>query len=324
MPRRAAWGKRSRCKKSHYKGERDGQPGEGIADPEQGRRRRRLEAQTEKHGRDRQALNDRLELARHPSPERLPLAFQVAAQSLNQELTDDDGGDHPGHDSGAGNRGEVDVTARNDHLVDQGVELAADGRVLFQEPGEVAVERIGHRGDHEQRQRREERLVFDQYEHANRQCEPADGQRVGDVPEPPGRRCDHRESVLGSAHERNPTRWNNGEADKAAKAGIPAECDAPTCHRGSPATTAACAGDEAGLCAFSAAKSTPAGQSSRALRHHDLTLDHVSGLQVRASDPGAAVDVGSSRCRFGPATCSCLRAPGRRSAHPGFGRPGSG
>ena len=60
-------------------GESDGQPGNGVAGPEQGHRRRRLEAQTEKHGRDRQALNDGLELACHAGPEGLPLAFQVAA-----------------------------------------------------------------------------------------------------------------------------------------------------------------------------------------------------------------------------------------------------
>ena len=45
---------------------------------------------------DREALERRLELARHLGAEGLALAFQVAAQPLDQELADDDRRDHPG------------------------------------------------------------------------------------------------------------------------------------------------------------------------------------------------------------------------------------
>ena len=84
-----------------------------------------------------------LELARHLRPERLPLAFQQAAQALDQELADHDGRDHPRDHARARDRRQVDVAARDDHLVDQRVELAADRRVLLEQAGEIAVERIG-------------------------------------------------------------------------------------------------------------------------------------------------------------------------------------
>ena len=46
------------------------------------------------------------------------------------------------------NRRQVDITARHDHFVDQGVELAANRSVLFEQAGEVTVECVGDRCDH--------------------------------------------------------------------------------------------------------------------------------------------------------------------------------
>ena len=68
------------------------------------------------------------------------------------------------------------------------IELAAEGRVLFEQAGEVAVQGVGHRGDREDHQRPEIKLVGDQGEDEDGQHEPADGQRVRNVPEPAGRR----------------------------------------------------------------------------------------------------------------------------------------
>src|ERR1700684_3408380 len=84
--------------KSAIERQRDGQPGEYVADPQDAYRGSRYEPETEKDGRDRQALYDGLQLAGGPCPERLTLTFQMAAQTLNQDLADDDRRDHPGQD----------------------------------------------------------------------------------------------------------------------------------------------------------------------------------------------------------------------------------
>ena len=71
-PRRAAWAVRSRRSQAAVERQCDGQPGQDVADPEQGRQAERLEARQSKDGRDRQALNDGLELAGRPGPEGWP------------------------------------------------------------------------------------------------------------------------------------------------------------------------------------------------------------------------------------------------------------
>ena len=57
-------------------------------------------------------------------------------------------------------------------------------RVLFEQPGEVAVQGVGRRGEHEEHQSPGVELVLDQGEDTEGQHQPADGQRVRDVPEP--------------------------------------------------------------------------------------------------------------------------------------------
>src|ERR1700722_7113984 len=72
--------------KSAIERQRDGQPGEYVADPQDANMGSRCEPETVKDGRDRQALYDGLQLAGGPCPERLTLTFQMAAQTLNQDL----------------------------------------------------------------------------------------------------------------------------------------------------------------------------------------------------------------------------------------------
>src|ERR1700719_1034386 len=83
-------------RKAAIERERDGQPGKYVADPQEANRRSGYEPETEEDGRDRQALYDGFELAGGPCPERLTLTVQMAAQTLNQDLADDDRRDHRG------------------------------------------------------------------------------------------------------------------------------------------------------------------------------------------------------------------------------------
>ena len=107
--------------------------------------------------------------------EGLASPFQVAAQALDQQLANDDRCHHPRQHAGAGDGHEVNIATRDDHLVDQGVELTADRRVLIEQAGEVSVEGIGGRGDEEQEEGPGVALLRDQGEHAQGQDEPAEG-----------------------------------------------------------------------------------------------------------------------------------------------------
>src|SRR5262249_2474486 len=117
----------------------------------------------------------------------LSLPFEMAAQALNQDLSRDDRRDHPRHDIGSGNRGQVDVAAADNDLVDQRVELAAEWRILIEEAREIAVEGIRGRGQYEYGKRPRELLVINENEDAYRERQPGGRQGIRHVPEPAAR-----------------------------------------------------------------------------------------------------------------------------------------
>ena len=163
-------------------GQADRRPGEQVASEEPARRG--LESERDEDGRDREALEERLELAGRPGPEGLAAAFEVTSQALDQQLPDDDRRHHPGCQARVGrNAQQVDESAADDHLVDQRVELAADGGPLIEQAGEVAVEGVGQGRDDEDREGRPIPGLGNASEDDDCQGQPTEREGVRDVPE---------------------------------------------------------------------------------------------------------------------------------------------
>src|SRR5262249_20777881 len=118
--------------------ESDGEPGQGVAGDEPNRRG--VDGEAEQDRTNREALNERFELAGRLGAEGLALALEMAPEPLDQELAHDDRRDHPGVHARLGDREQVDERPGDDHLVDQRVELPSDRSVLAKQSGEVAVE----------------------------------------------------------------------------------------------------------------------------------------------------------------------------------------